>query len=292
MTPNGWVVAAVADGVSASPLAEEGARIAVQSCLEYFSEFRYSPFLSAEGIQDILCDAYNYALRRILESDAEGERIPYSKFTTLHLLLYGEKIGLHWGQAGDGAVFLMDRLGRWMRLNPPMKHEEGDGPVTLQDGPDAWRFGSVDAAGELEAILMTTDGLAEALEEAPAETGVKGDMLGMLAETADGDRADEALEALLFGDDARITEAREAMDRLRSVTDDITVLLIRELKPSDQLSNAVKPVEAEADDEADAETPSLKDALRKAGDALKPLLQKGKPKQVLDSLVSRLTHRS
>ena len=273
----------MADGVSASPLAEVGAQIAVKSCMEYFSEFRYSPFLSEEGMRDILCDAFNYALRRVLESDKEEEKIPYSKYTTLHLVIYGGRIGLHWGQVGDGAVLLLDRSGRWTRLGKSMKHEEGDGPVTLQDGPDYWRFGSMDAR-KLEAILMTTDGLGEVLEL--AEPDVRGDMLRLLTcPDAEGDAADAYYRELFFGD-SRTNEARDAIQGIRSVTDDITLLTIRGLEhpvttdaggPEDDPSNK--------GDRDEDNVPSPMDTLAKVGKAIKPWLKKVKPMEKLDSLL-------
>lgn len=262
----------IADGVSASPLSEVGAEIAVQSCQEYFSDFRYSPFLTEERLRDILYDALNYALRRIQESDQGKERIPFAKYTTLHVLLYGEKIGLHWAQAGDGAIFLGDREGRWTRVGGGMKSEEGV-PVTLQDGPDAWRFGSLDA-GQLDAVLMTTDGVAEALEgDTPRET--TNALLGLLAAPLDGKRGKDELDAcysdLFFGEGKashKESSPVEAAERLRAVTDDVTVLLIRGLHEGAALPHEEAPTEPPR---------GMPDAAEKIGDwAVKLVRQGGK----------------
>lgn len=232
MTGDGWLAAMVADGVSASPLAEEGAEIAVRSCREYFSAFRFSPYLDEEEIQRILYDAFNYALRRIQDRNREGEHIPYARYTTLHLVLYGPRIGLHWGQAGDGAVYLFDRDGHWMQIGEPMKNSrEENSPVTLQDGPESWQFGSLDP-GELDGILMTTDGLAEALEQHSEGKEQTREMLKLLTDIPEETENPEAAEEWyqrLFEDETTDEEKSEAEERLLKITDDITVLLVRGL---------------------------------------------------------------
>ena len=232
MTGDSWLVAMVADGVSASPLAEEGAEIAIRSCREYFSAFRFSPYLDEEEIQRILYDAFNYALRRIQDRNREGEHIPYARYTTLHLVLYGPRIGLHWGQAGDGAVYLFDRDGHWMQIGEPMKNSrEENSPVTLQDGPESWQFGSLDP-GELDGILMTTDGLAEALEQTLERKEQTREMLKLVTDIPEETENPEAAEEWyqrLFEDETTDEEKSEAEKRLLKITDDITVLLVRGL---------------------------------------------------------------
>ena len=247
VTPNGWVAAFVADGVSASPLSEKGAEIAVESCREYFSALRFSPFLNAERMRMILRDAFNYALRRVIESGQDGNPVPYSRMTTLQVLLYGGKIGLHWGQAGDGTLILRNRNGEWSRVMEEMKHEEEDNsPVVLQDGPDYWRFGSV-GTQELEAMLLTTDGIGDVFF-GPEDPEVLDSVVHALMSPPDDEPERETTDAyyqeLLFGKD------HAGQPCLQSVTDDITVLLIRHL-PDPEIR-----AETETDPETEQETKS------------------------------------
>jgi len=236
-TPNGWIVAAVADGVSASPLAEEGANIAVKSCLEYLSGFKYSPFLDAEGIQSILRDSFNYALRCIKESDNPGNSIPFSKMTTLQVLLYHKKIGLHWGQAGDGTLIVRNITGDWKQISFPMKNSDNKSPITLQDEIGAWKFGSVQAEN-LGSILMTTDGVAEILNDGTDDKETNKHVVNYLMDPHpdkhNKQEIDSYYQQLFFA----INDERErcnslenniAHTRLLSITDDITILLIGDL---------------------------------------------------------------
>lgn len=239
-TPNGWVAAAVADGVSASPLSEVGASIAVNSCLEYLSEFKYSPFLDAEGIHLILRDAFNYALRRIKESDDPESSIPFSKITTLQVFLYHQKIGLHWGQAGDGALIVRNAKGDWKQITFPMKNkEDNSSPVTLQDGAAAWRFGSIQANG-LESILLTTDGVAEIVDDGADDKETSKYVINYLMNPPPDKQDKRAMDSYYdqlfyerkYGENSQPGGGADtALARLSSITDDITILLVKDLLP-------------------------------------------------------------
>ena len=237
-TPNGWIVAVVADGVSASPNSEIGAAIAVDSCLEYFSGLKYSPFFDADGIQLVIRDAFNYALRCIKESNRPGEFIPFSKMTTLQVLIFHNKIGLHWGQAGDGALIIRNAKGRWKRVTFPMKNkEDNESPITLQDGPDAWKFGSLSAQG-IDSILLATDGVADVIADENTDEEVSDAVVSFLMTPPNTDlnkqQTDSYYQSLFFGTDdkSRLCDdevTNTAITRLSSITDDITVLLVNGL---------------------------------------------------------------
>lgn len=249
-TPNDWVVAVVADGVSASPNSEDGAAIAVDSCLDYFSELKYSPFFDADGIQLVLRDAFNYALRCIKESDKPGEYVPFSKMTTLQVLVFHKRIGLHWGQAGDGALIIRNAKGNWKRVTFAMKNkEDNDSPITLQDGPDAWQFGSLPVQG-LDSFLLTTDGVADIIGDDNTDKKVRNAVIRFLMTPPSADlnkqETDMYYRSLFLGaiDSARLyndATAKTAAARLSSITDDITVLLVSGLSsPEDNAIHGAK----------------------------------------------------
>lgn len=250
ITPNGWIVAVVADGVSESPLSDIGATIAVDSCLEYFSEFKYSPYLDATGIQLIIRDSFNYALRRIKERENPDNFIPFARITTLHVLLYGEKIGLHWGQAGDGALIIRNPQGNWKRVSSPMKNDEdNNSPIVLQDGAAAWKFGSLDV-NSLDSILLTTDGVADVIGTDPADRNMSSTVVDYLMSPLGFPQDSEAVDSYyqdLFSLKATETPGtdntvNDALSRLSSITDDITVLLISDLQNADTSSVQRKTV--------------------------------------------------
>ena len=287
-TPNGWIVAAVADGVSASQLSEKGARIAVESSLEYLSCFKYSPVLNETGIRNVLRDAFNYALRKIKDSESEDGFIPFSKYTTLHLLLYHPKIGLHWGQAGDGAIIIRNASGGWNRIQGSAKHkDEVESPVTLQDGTDFWQFGSVPAQ-EIDAILMTTDGIADAIRSGDAEKEVNRLIIEKLMsppyDSNEGKKIDSYYQSLFFHEnlpvDNESSAVAEAENRLSLITDDITIVLLNHLLKNQNTASEPSPVlRPESEHAADSTfksvlpttpnemQPSRKFAARSGGDA-------------------------
>ena len=237
-TPNNWIVAVVADGVSASPNSEVGAAIAVNSCLEYFSGLKYSPFFDADGIQLVIRDAFNYALRCIKESDKPGEYVPFSKMTTLQVLIFHKKIGLHWGQAGDGALIIRNTKGNWKRVTYAMKNEEdNDSPIILQDGPAAWQFGSL-SVQELDSILLTTDGVADIIGDENTDKEVGNAVVSFLMTPPNADlnkqETDSYYRDLFFEtvDKAHLYDDKAtntAIAQLSSITDDITILLVNGL---------------------------------------------------------------
>ena len=244
VTPNGWIVAAAADGVSASPMAEIGAKVAVESILDYFSDFRYSPFLTAERMQIVLRDAYNFALRRVKEREKEQGSIPYSLMTTLQAMICGSNIGLHWGQAGDGALIIRSCGGLWSTPAEQMKNPEDDSsPITLQDGPEFWQFGSI-SMGNVDSVLMVTDGVADAIGIGDESDKISDEAVCLLMNPsdgiADGIKTEKAYQELFFSkkdNHFRNRDKEKALTRLRSIHDDITVLL---------LQNEGKPVNPEA----------------------------------------------
>ena len=239
ITPNNWIVGVAADGVSASPLSETGASIAVESCLQYFSDFKFSPYLDEDGILLILRDAFNYALRCIKDSDSPDSFVPFSKMTTLQAFIYHEKNGLYWGQAGDGALIIRNTKGNWKRLTHAMKNKEDDNsPITLQDKPEDWQFGSIRPEG-LESILLTTDGVGDVIGDGTGNKEICDAVISFLMDPPLADLNEQTADLYyrrLFIDPNTETRKNEAADtalfQLAAITDDITVLLIKDLADS------------------------------------------------------------
>ena len=121
-----------------------------------------------------------------------------------------------------------------------MKGEDETSPVTLQDGPDAWAFGS-EEMDEVSGILMTTDGLADMLTGNPDHPRITAEALRMLIpqerEASGKETTDAYYQELLFGEgafpDGQGTEdAEAALTQIRAITDDVTVAAIWDLPGS------------------------------------------------------------
>ncbi len=226
-TPDGWTVAAIADGVGASNSSELGSRTAVESVMEYFSAF-CSPYLDDESLEQALRDAFNYALRRVKQATEAADAEAYSGLTTLHVLLYGERIGLHWGQCGDGALFLRGDVGLWKRLTTPMKDEEdGTAPVTLQQSAGKWEFGHLHTEG-LSVIMLATDGLAEAIYDQSQTPQTRRAAAELVMHPQSGN-LDDYYDALFFGNAPEAADESpeaSARRRLLAIDDDITLLTL------------------------------------------------------------------
>ena len=154
---NGWVVAAVADGVGSAKNSQIGSKIAAQTVVDFCAECMPSDY-STISIKSMLRTAYNYALKQIIkESEKTGEPLE-SYDTTLTTVIYdGHRI--IYGHSGDGAIIGLTVFGDYIKITTPQKGEDLVSVVPLRAGYTAWVIDSYEE--ELASVMLITDGMLE-----------------------------------------------------------------------------------------------------------------------------------
>lgn len=153
---NGWVAAAVADGVGSARHSEIASGMAcdvlMRTCAECvtkdteFSEARH-----------ILAQAYQNADREIKEyADRAGDFVT-DYDTTLSAVIYdGERLA--YGHSGDGGIIALTCEGDYVKVTRPQKADDGICVVPLRAGEKYWVFGECESV-PLASVLLATDGL-------------------------------------------------------------------------------------------------------------------------------------
>lgn len=156
---NGWIIAAVADGVGSAKNSHIGSKIAAETVVEFCDECMPWDY-SVISIKSMLRTAYNYAFKMILkESEKSGE--PIESFdTTLSMVIYdGQRI--IYGHSGDGAIFGLTIFGDFIEITRPQKSVDGVSVIPLRGGYTQWVIDTYEE--DLVAVLLMTDGMLETL---------------------------------------------------------------------------------------------------------------------------------
>lgn len=154
---NGWIIAAVADGVGSAKNSQVGSSIAAKTVVEFCAE--YMPWdYSVIGIKSMLRTAYNYAFKQIIkESEKTGEPIE-SYDTTLTTVIYdGQRI--IYGHSGDGAIIGLTIYGDYVQITKPQKGVDMISVLPLRSGYTVWSIDSYEE--ELAAVMLMTDGMLD-----------------------------------------------------------------------------------------------------------------------------------
>ena len=156
---NGWVIAAVADGVGSAKNSHIGSKIAAETVVEFCDECMPWDF-NIISIKSMMRTAYNYAFKQILrESQQSGEPIE-SYDTTLSMVIYdGQRI--IYGHSGDGAIFGLTTFGDYVEITRPQKSADGVSVIPLRGGYTQWVIDTYEE--DLSAVLLMTDGMLETL---------------------------------------------------------------------------------------------------------------------------------
>ena len=157
-TANGWELMCIADGVSSSAHAEEGARIATESICRFWNNHAMI-FTDEESILQALRTSFNYACAQIMQH--KGNDPGYE--TTLHAAIIIADRGIFYGHVGDGGLFVRKQDGETRCLTEAMKDCDGTSVVPLSAGPKAWKFGSY-RSSEITHAMLVTDGLFDVLQ--------------------------------------------------------------------------------------------------------------------------------
>lgn len=155
---NGWIIAAVADGVGSAGNSHIGSGIAVETAVSVCEEFMPWDY-SIISIKSMMRTAYNYALKQILrEAEKSGEPVE-SYDTTLTMVIYdGNRI--IYGHSGDGGIIGLNSFGSYVPITVPQKGEDGVSVIPLRAGYTQWEINTYEE--ELAAVLIMTDGMLDA----------------------------------------------------------------------------------------------------------------------------------
>jgi len=179
----GWVVAAVADGVGSSLLSDLGSRIAAESAAQEIVNGLNTPGVGqlAAGpefaFEDVIKTSFDVASRKITEACAEHGLVPNSDlsttlivavFPTTEIKRVGEAPYVWFASIGDSPIITLN-----IKTGQPKQHcrrspTPGDGPIetvpteTLVSHTDAVKIERY-PLGKDEAILLTSDGFGDAL---------------------------------------------------------------------------------------------------------------------------------
>ncbi|GFH42319.1 hypothetical protein Hs30E_08700 [Lactococcus hodotermopsidis] len=167
---NGWVVAAVADGVGSAVNSKVGSEMAVETAVNFVAS--YMPVsLRENGIKRTIYCAYNAALKKIKDK-AEQDRQPLESYdTTLSLVVFnGDR--LYYGHAGDGGIFGLTVYGDYSEITKPHNGKDGSTVVPLRGGEDTWEIDAF-RGDVLTSVLLLTDGMRGEMRPYELGTGEK-----------------------------------------------------------------------------------------------------------------------
>ena len=154
---NGWIIAAVADGVGSAKNSQIGSSIAAKTVVEFCAECMPWDY-SVIGIKSMLRTAYNYAFKQIIkESEKSGEALE-SYDTTLTTVIYdGHRI--IYGHSGDGGIIGLTVYGDYVQITSPQKGVDMISVLPLRSGYTVWSIDSYEE--ELAAVMIMTDGVLD-----------------------------------------------------------------------------------------------------------------------------------
>ena len=156
---NGWVIAAVADGVGSAKNSHIGSRIAAQTVVEFCDECMPWDY-NLISIKSMMRTAYNFAYKLILrEAQKSGEPIE-SYDTTLTMVIYdGRRI--IYGHSGDGAIIGLNTFGDYIEITRPQKGSDGVSVIPLRGGYTQWVIDTYEE--DLTSVMLMTDGMLDTL---------------------------------------------------------------------------------------------------------------------------------
>ncbi|MCL2440780.1 MAG: protein phosphatase 2C domain-containing protein [Treponema sp.] len=153
-TKNGWIVAAIADGVGSCKYSDVASRIAVDTSV-------------CVCVDEINKNGKKANLLKTIEksfTQAEGEIDKHSLTkghlitdydTTLDLVIYDGK-HVTYGHCGDGGIIGLTANGEYLSITSPQK-SEGIYVVPLRAGKDSWQIDNL--KGDFASVLLATDGV-------------------------------------------------------------------------------------------------------------------------------------
>ena len=152
---NGWVVAAIADGLGSAKKSEVGSITAVKVVLSFVSE-NYPDRWHEESLISLLRTAYHKALKTLNTLAEENQDNSCDYDTTLTTVIYNGA-NVVYGHVGDGGIIALSSYGDYSVLTEAQKGEVFNETSPLRAGPDSWSFGV--SKEDVCALTMMTDGI-------------------------------------------------------------------------------------------------------------------------------------
>jgi hypothetical protein len=156
---NGWVAAAIADGLGSAAHSDVAAALAVAS-LDIIEEDK----LPSAWDGEIACALLRACFERAYEAiqaeveEREGDWGDYS--TTLTAVLY-DGMHLAYGHCGDGGIIGLTDEGKYQIITEAQKGEEWNSVMPLSSGAEYWVFAS--PAESCGSVALLTDGLFDVI---------------------------------------------------------------------------------------------------------------------------------
>ena len=156
---NGWIIAAVADGVGSAKNSQIGSRIAVDTVVEFCNE--HMPWdYNLISIKSMMRTAYNYAFKQILRESKKSNEPIDSYDTTLTMVIYDGK-RIIYGHSGDGAIIGLTVYGDYIEVTKPQKGPDGVTVIPLRSGYTQWVIDTYEE--DLASVMLMTDGMLDTL---------------------------------------------------------------------------------------------------------------------------------
>ena len=154
---NGWIIAAVADGLGSSSRADEAASLAVSAFCD-LDESKLPVKWDKEAVRSLIEAGFQQAFLTIkLEAAANnGSENHYN--TTLTAVLFNGK-NVAYGHCGDSGIIGLTTCGEYRLITHAQKGEEFNSVIPLNFGPDYWVFRCPEE--EFCSLLLLTDGLLD-----------------------------------------------------------------------------------------------------------------------------------
>jgi len=151
---NGWVVAAVADGVGSCKYSDVASAIAVDVSVQVCLEEIKNDGDKCDLLQTIE-KAFTQA-ERVIDNHSLSEGHFITDYdTTLSLVIYDGK-QITYGHSGDGGIIGLTKTGNYVKITTPQK-KEGVYVIPLREGKDSWIINRAD--GDFSSVLLATDGV-------------------------------------------------------------------------------------------------------------------------------------
>jgi hypothetical protein len=153
--PNGWTVAAIADGLGSAACSDCGSDIAVKSALSYIAKHVPEAW-SDKPVASTIRSAFISAMKHIERKAAEDGNHVSDYDTTLTVAVYNGK-NVIYGHVGDGGIIGLSPEGDFFLLTKVQKGDACNETYPLRSGAEKWSFGK--SVRNVCALTLMTDGI-------------------------------------------------------------------------------------------------------------------------------------
>ena len=155
---NGWIVAAIADGVGSSKYSDIAAKIAVDTVIYVIETGLISTEITDPYVDYIMRLGFITALHNITCAANMRNDVMKNYDTTLTAIIYDGK-RIVYGHVGDGGIIGLTVSGEYIPVTKVQKGDEYNMVIPLRAGLSYWVFGTSDE--KFASLLLFTDGLLD-----------------------------------------------------------------------------------------------------------------------------------